>query len=322
MPDSVVSSLVIAHQLPPAFEKWLSGAIPHGLTWRGLAPEQAWDIPADATVLVAVPPRAGNVVVPAKPPAGWPLNLRWIHALSAGVDEFPKWIFDVPLVTCGRGANSFAIAEFVLAALLSVEKQQPNIWINKAEDWKPRELGTLRGKTLGLIGYGSIGQSIADLARPFGVKIAATTRSRQSGAGPEGVTFANLETVLGQADHLVIATPLTAATAGLIGRAALARVKPGVHSVNIARGRIIDHEALLEALNAGRVGQATLDVTEPEPLPAGHPLYTHPNVRISPHISWSAGERGQGAARIFVENLERYLSGQPLVGLVDRVAGY
>jgi len=322
MPDSLAASLVIAHQLPRSVAETFQAALPPGVGWRGLAPDRAWDVPPDATVLVAVPPRGGNVVVPAEKPAFWPAGLRWIHAVSAGVDEFPEWIFEGPAVTCGRGTNSAAIAEFVLASLLSLEKQQPGIWINQADDWKLRELGTLRGKTMGLVGYGSIGQAIAALARPFGMDIIATTRSRQSGVSEEGVRFAGFGDVLANADHLVIALPLTTATAGIIGRAALARVKPGVHIVNIARGRIIDHDALIEALDAGRVGHATLDVTEPEPLPAGHALYTHPRARISPHISWSGGERGQSGARLFAENLERFLNGQSLVGLVDPVAGY
>lgn len=322
MPDSIVTSPVIVHQLPPEFAAKFGAVLPHGLTWRALPPDQAWNIPADATVLLAAPIRGANIVVPAQKPPGWPGNLRWLHAISAGVDELPEWIVDVPVVTCGRGGNSEAIAEYVLAALLAFEKKIPDLWISRAEDWKVRELGSLRGKTLGLAGYGSIGHAIATLACSFGVKILANTRSRQAGATPEGVAFASLETVLAESDHLVIALPLTTATAGLIGGAALSRVKPGVHIVNIARGRIIDHDALLEALDSGRVGQATLDVTEPEPLPAGHPLYTHERVRISPHISWSSGERGQGAMRIFAANLQRYLTGEKLEGLVDPAAGY
>jgi phosphoglycerate dehydrogenase-like enzyme len=149
----------------------------------------------------------------------------------------------------------------------------------------------------------------------------ATTRSRTSGS-EDGVAFEALDEVLARTDHLVIAAPLTASTEGLMGRAAFARVKPGVHLVNISRGRIIDHEALLEALEAGQVGAATLDVTEPEPLPAGHALYTHPNVKISPHLSWSDGQRGRSSAAFFAENLRRFIAGETLEGLVNPAAGY
>jgi phosphoglycerate dehydrogenase-like enzyme len=322
MVESSTEQLVIAHQFGGDLEAALKAQLPPGITWRQLPPERAWDVPADASILLAIPQRGGNIVAPDSKPEGWPGKLRWIQAISAGVDEYPKWIFDVPTVTCGRGANSAPIAEFVLAALLAVEKKLPDIWIHDAADWRLRELGTLQGKTLGLVGYGSIGQAIAARALPFGVKILATRRSDLAAASDSAVAFAPLDEVLAAADHLVIALPLTPATAGLIGRAALARVKPGVHIVNISRGRIIDHAALVEALESNTVGYATLDVTEPEPLPAGHILYTHPRVHLSPHISWSNGQRGQTALALIAANIRRFIAGAPLEGLVDPALGY
>jgi len=317
------AQLVIAHQLPPALEKQLSEGVPPGISWRGLTPEKAWEVPEEATVLLAIPSRGGNMVVPDEKPAGWPFRLRWIQAVSAGVDEYPPWIHEVEVVTCGRGTNSAPIAEYVLASLLSVAKRLDDIWIHDAAHWKMRELGTLEGKTLGLLGYGSIGQAVAARAAPFGMRILATRRSGADGAPDRsGVQFVGLDTLLAEADHLVIALPLTNATSGLIGKAALARVKPGVHLVNISRGRILDHVALLEALERKQVGFATLDVTEPEPLPAGHPLYTHPKVHISPHLSWSNGKRGQAVAELFRENLRRFLSGESLNGIVRADLGY
>jgi phosphoglycerate dehydrogenase-like enzyme len=322
MPDTALPQLVIAHQLPAVFEKQLNAALPPGVSWRVLALERAWEVPDESTVLVAVPARGSNVVVPERKPQGWPHNLLWIQAVSAGVDEYPPWIYDVSLVTCGRGTNSSPIAEYVLAGLLAVEKHHDHIWIHDAAAWRQRELGTLQGKTLGLIGYGSIGHEVAARARPFGMNILATRRSGITDAGEDGVSFVNLDTVLEQADHLVIAVPLTNATSGLIGRAALQRVKRGMHLVNISRGKIIDHDALIEALDSGQVGFATLDVTEPEPLPAGHPLYAHPNVHLSPHLSWSNGERGKAFVNLFAENLRRFLAGETLSGIVRPDLGY
>lgn len=324
MSEAPRSPLVIASQVPPAFEKQIRAVLPPGLSWRQLAPEQAWAVPEDAEVLLAVPPRGGNVVLPEQKPAGWPGKLRWIQAVSAGVDEFPPWIYDVDVVTCGRGTNSSPISEYVLASLLAIEKNLDTIWIKQASDWKVRELGTLNGKTLGLLGYGSIGQAVAARAAAFGMRILATHRSAPQGGGADGngVRFVSLDILLAESDHLVIALPLTNATSGLVGTAALARVKPGVHLVNISRGKIIDHAALLDALNRNKVGFATLDVTEPEPLPAGHPLYTHPRVHLSPHVSWSGGERGKAAAAFFVENLRRYLAGEGLEGIVRSDLGY
>ncbi len=323
MSEASPTQLVIAHQLPPVLEQRLSAGLPPGVSWRRLAPERAYEIPLDATVLLAVPPRGGNVVVPEGKPPGWPFKLRWIQAVSAGVDEFPPWIYDVETVTCGRGTNSPPIAEYVLASLLAVEKHLDDIWIKDAADWKPRELGTLDGKTLGLVGYGSIGQAVAARAAPFGLRILATRRSATEGAtGENGVQFVSLDTLLAESDHLVIAVPLTSATSGLIGQAALAKVKPGAHLVNISRGRIVDHAALLDALDRNQVGFATLDVTEPEPLPAGHKLYTHPRVHLSPHLSWSTSERGKASALLFAENLRRFLAGEPLLGIVRADLGY
>jgi phosphoglycerate dehydrogenase-like enzyme len=322
MPDTSVTPLVIAHQLPAEIAERIGGALPPGVAWRALSPQAAWEVPEEAQILLAVPGRGGNITTPALPPAGWPRNLKWIQAVSAGIDEYPPWIFDVPLVTCGRGTNSAPIAEFVLAALLANVKKLPSIWINAAADWKVTELGTLSGNTLGLVGYGSIGQAIAARARPFGVEIIATARTRNAGQDEHGVRFAGLDEVLALADHLVIALPLTTVTAGLIGRAAFARVKRGVHLVNISRGRIVDHDALLEALNSGQVAAATLDVTDPEPLPPGHPLYTHPSAKISPHLSWSDGQRGRSSAAFFAANLRRFIASEKLEGLVNPQAGY
>jgi len=319
MSTALDTQLLIAHQLPEQFLSLLAN-LPGRVTLQALPAATAWEIPERAEILFAVPPRGGNVVLPDQKPPGWPGRLRWLHTVSTGVDEFPPWVFDVPHVTCGRGSNSVAIAEFTLAALLAVEKRLPDIWVNNAAAWLPKpSLGTLKGKTLGLLGFGSIGQEIAARALPFGMDILAFNRS--GGTPPPGVRFAGLDAVLASADHLVIALPLTAATSGLIGPAALARVKPGVHLVNIARGRILDHDALLGALVSGQVGSATLDVTEPEPLPAGHALYTHPRVRLSPHISWSGSNRAvQG--ELLRENLRRYLAGEALLNIVPPTRGY
>jgi phosphoglycerate dehydrogenase-like enzyme len=318
MPDSLASSLVLVHQLPERLAPLLA-SLP-GVTLRALPPERAWEVPEEAEILFAVPPRGGNVVVPAQKPPGWPGRLRWLHMVSAGIDEFPPWAFEVPLVTCGRGTNSAAIAEFTLASLLAVEKQLPQSWIHQAEGWTPRPgLGTLRGKVLGLLGFGSIGQAIAALAVPFGMEVLAHRRG--SFEAPPGVSFTTLDDVLARADHLVIALPLTAATAGLIGRAALARTKRGVHLVNIARGRILDHEALLAALESGQVGFASLDVTEPEPLPPGHALYTHPRVHLSPHISWG-GSNPAAQINLLQENLHRFTAGETLLNIVPPGRGY
>jgi len=313
---------VIAHQLPEQFERSLPDA-PEGFEWRRLARECAWEVPPEARALILAPPRGGAERTPARPPAGWPRGLRWIHSLAVGMEEYPSWVFEAPLVTCSRGANSVSVAEFVIAALLAFEKQLPQIWIACAQDWRPREgLGTLEAKTLGLVGYGGIGQATATRALAFGMRVLAARRSARTGVTSEGVRIEPLERVLDEADHLVIAVPLTPATAGLIDAAALARLKHGAHLVNVARGRVIDQPALLAALDAGRLAFATLDVCDPEPPPAGHRLYDHPRVHLSPHLSGTAGATRAKAAALLSANLRRFLAGEPLQGVVRKELGY
>jgi phosphoglycerate dehydrogenase-like enzyme len=242
---------------------------------------------------------------------------------AAGLDEFPDWIFEVPLLTLTRGAQAVAIAEFVLGAMLAYEKQMPAVWIHDPTAWEQKPLGTLEGRTLGLLGFGRIGEAIARRALGFDMRVLACRRSAAP-AGLAGVAVVSLETLLGDSDHLVVAAPLTAATKGLLGPAAFARVRPGVHLVNVSRGEIVDHEALHVALDDGRVAAATLDVCDPEPPPAGHWLYTHPRVRLSPHNSFSAPLTSPRSADAFVENLRCYLDGMPerMSGQVDRAQRY
>ena len=183
-------------------------------------------------------------------------------------------------------------------------------------DWTPQAalvaqpLGTLDGKTLGLLGIGEIGTRVAALANAFGMAVIA---HRRSPAPVDGVTLVPFADLLARSDHLVLAAPLTPDTAGMIGGDALARVKRGVHLVNIARGGLVDTAALIAALESGQVGAASLDVTDPEPLPPGHPLWTTPNVRITPHIAWSSPRTGQRIFALFVDNLARFARGEQLV---------
>jgi phosphoglycerate dehydrogenase-like enzyme len=137
-----------------------------------------------------------------------------------------------------------------------------------------------------------------------------------------GMRAGSLEEVLAEADHLVITAPSTPATHHLIGERTLALVKPGVHLVNIARGPLVDSDALIAALDDGRVARASLDVAEGEPLAAGHPFFSHPGVRLTPHSSNSSRRTANRTAEIFTENLARYRAGEPLQGLVDVEAGY
>jgi phosphoglycerate dehydrogenase-like enzyme len=148
-------------------------------------------------------------------------------------------------------------------------------------------------------------------------------RRRAAAAPLEGVeVLTSLPELLARSDHVVVAAPATPATFHLIDADALAAVKPGAHLVNIARGTLVDQDALVAALDRGQLSGASLDTVDPEPLPEGHPLYAHPKVRVSPHISWSAPGTLERTLGIFVDNVARYRAGEPLTGVVDLDAGY
>jgi phosphoglycerate dehydrogenase-like enzyme len=321
MTVSAPQDILVVHQLEPEFEQLAAPRLPAGVRLIGLPPEHPWDIPDEARVLVAGPRRRTGTASPPSPVPGWPRGLAWIQTLSTGVDAYPRWIFEGPVITCGRGLHAIPIAEFVLASMLAVEKRFPAVWVRDAASWHRHKLGSLHGKTLGLIGFGAIGTAIAERAIPFGMRVLAHRRSGEA-PGVSGVALADFKTAVSEADHLILAVPLTPATRHILGAGALALVKHGVHIVNIARGGVLDQDALQAALDDGRVGFASLDVTDPEPLPAGHRLYGNPNVNISPHLSAGGSADTQGFVNLFLDNLNRFLAGADLLGRVLPDRGY
>ena len=250
-------------------------------------------------------------------------GVRWIHTMGTGVDRFPLELVGERTLTCSRGASAVPIAEWVLAQMLAVEKRLPDSWITTGpEQWHTAQLGGLSGQTLGLVGLGGIGAAVAARALPFGMRVVARRRRPVPSPVPGVEQVTSLDAVLAVADHLVLTAPATADTHHLLDADALARVKPGVHIVNIARGALIDQDALHAALDDGRVSVASLDAVDPEPLPDGHWMYSHPRVHLSPHISWSMPGAGDLLVETFVGNLRRYRAGEPLEGVVDVAAGY
>ncbi len=252
-------------------------------------------------------------------------GVRWLHLVSTGVDrlDFGALPDDV-VVTNARGASAIPISEWVLAMMLAFVKHLPDVWIRQPPpDWRAdARLGSLHGRRLAIVGFGSIGVAVAERALPFGMAVRGLRRTDRPSEVPGVELAGSVAETVADADHVVVAAPLTPATRHLIDSAALAAMKPGVHLVNIARGGLVDQDALRLALDDGRVALASLDAVDPEPLPAGHWLYTHPRVRLSAHDSWSWPGSGAAMFERFAVNLRAWLDGRPLPDRVDPVQGY
>ena len=253
-------------------------------------------------------------------------NLRWIHTISAGVDHllFPELRESDAILTNASGVFNIPIAETVMAYILAVVKRLPEFWAHQREHrWEKLPLRELRGLTVGIVGMGDIGTEVARLCRAFGMRVLGLRRRpAPSDLADEVLPPDRLQDLLARSDFVVIAVPLTAETRGMIGRAELAAMKPDAWLVNISRGAIVDEEALVEALREGRIGGACLDVFAQEPLPPESPLWDMPNVIITPHNSWSSPHIEEREIALFLENLRRYVAGEPLLNVVDKQAGY
>jgi phosphoglycerate dehydrogenase-like enzyme len=283
-------------------------------------PDTPWQVPPEAEILFTE--ARGWAEAPREAPAGWPGRLRWLHVVGAGIDGYPDWIRAVPSVTCGRGVNAAAIAEYVLGAILLHDKRFFESVITSASDWRPLPLRGLAGKTLGLLGLGAIGAEVAKRALAFDMRIKAFRRSGAQHADETVELVDSVAKLFAASDHLVLAAPLTPQTRHIVSREVLLRAKPGLHLINISRGGLIHDEALLAALDEGRIAAATLDVTEPEPLPEGHAFYCHPHIRVTPHCSWSAEDVTTKIMQRLFANIDRYLAGTTLDDQVDRQLGY
>lgn len=254
-------------------------------------------------------------------------DLRWVHIAAAGVDSllFDELTASEVVVTNARGVFDRPIAEFVLGAVLAHDKQfQTSQQLQAERRWLHRELTRTEGSTALVVGTGGIGRATARLLTAIGLQVHGVGRRARSD-DPDFITVTasdDLVDVVGLADHLVLAAPLTVQTRGLIDRRVLAAMKPSAHLINVGRGALVHQPALVEALHEGRIAAATLDVFDTEPLPPDHPLWTLRNVRISPHLSGDVTGWRDALAAQFEDNLRRYLTGQPLVNVVDLTLGY
>lgn len=273
-------------------------------------------------------------------------NLRWVQSHWAGIDalvDTPAWTSDV-LLTTTSGIHAPNIGQYVMAQLLAWAHRVPN-WFRaqQAGQWPQKRWETfvpdeLAGRTLGIIGYGSIGREIARLARAFNMTILVTKRDarrtadegyRLPGIGdptgdiPTRIYPAEaLRSVVAQCDYVVITLPLTSRTRNLFDESVLREMKPTAFLVNIGRGEVVVGRDLIKALQRGWIAGAGLDVFETEPLPDDSPLWAMPNVILTPHVSGFSNHYDERATDLFIANLRRYLAGEPLINVVNREEGY
>jgi phosphoglycerate dehydrogenase-like enzyme len=240
-------------------------------------------------------------------------SVRWIHAFSTGVDGFPFDLVGERVFTCSRGASAVPISEWVLAVMLARAKRLPESWVTEPpERWNGASLDVLHGATVGIVGLGAIGTEVARRALAFGMEVLGYRRTPTppSLAGIEVIT--SLPDLLARSDHVVIAAPATADTHHLLDADAFAVIKPGAHLVNIARGSLVDQDALIAALDDGRLAFASLDTVDPEPLPAGHPLLEAPGLLVLPHIASATHATRERMADMAVDNLLAGLAAKPM----------
>jgi phosphoglycerate dehydrogenase-like enzyme len=256
-------------------------------------------------------------------------RVKWIHVLSAGVDKilFPELIESPVPVTNGRGVFKDSLAEFCMAAILFFAKDLRRLVSSQeAGKWEQFDVLQIRGQTLGVVGYGEIGRETGRLARALGMKVVAVRRKAALSSSDRDLERAyppeGLRDMLGVSDYVVVSTPLTPETRGMIGDAELRAMKSTAVIINVGRGPVMVESALIDILRERRIRGAALDVFDVEPLPEGHPFYKLDNVLLSPHSADHVAGWADSAMNQFIENFERYRNGQPLENVVDKKAGY
>jgi phosphoglycerate dehydrogenase-like enzyme len=262
-------------------------------------------------------------------------RLRWVQSPAVGVGSlmFPELLASQVVITSARGIRARSIAEHVLGVTIALARQLPAaIRAQIAHRWAQEELEgaavdvrTLQGQRMGIVGLGAIGMELVKIAAPFGFRIFAIRR-RADEPRPDGVEEVwppdRLPDLLSHSDVVVLAAPHTPETKRLIGKPELDRIKRGALLVNIARGKLVDDDAVIAALRSGTLGGAALDVFSEEPLDPASPYWDLPNVIITPHTSGAMQDYWTPLVALFAENLRRFEKAEPLRNVVDKKAGY
>lgn len=281
------------------------------------------DALADADVLLVWDFRS------AKLRDAWPhaRRLQWVHVAGVGVEAvlFPELVSSSVVLTNSRGVFDQAIAESVLGLMLAFAKGLPDtLDLQRRHAWQHRVSERLAGQMVLILGAGGIGRAIGRLARAAGMRVTGAARTARLSDPDLGrvVALQDVEAFLPDADYVVIALPLTSETKGMVGAPALGRMKPTARLVNVARGPIVDEDALVQALRAKRIAGAALDVFTEEPLPADSPFWDLPGVIVSPHMSGDFTGWESSLSQLFVVNFRRWRRGEPLLNIVDKRRGY
>lgn len=286
-----------------------------GLQWVLLEPDGSWSGSLEGCALGLL---AGDAYHPTWIDAVTALEgLRWVHTEDAGTDGpfYDAMRAKQVLVTHSPGANAIAVAEFAFGLVLWSAKRFADLAeLQRQHQWEFLSLTELSVQTLLVVGLGNIGSRVARYGKAFGMRVIGVRQSRERlPEVDQQVTPEALHQVLPEADFVVLAVPLSATTAKLIGAPELALMRRTATLVNIARGKIVDVEALAAALREGRLRHACLDVLPQEPLPAESPLWEVPNLFITPHNAWGSPMYHPRVAEMWYENLRRYVRGEPLL---------
>jgi phosphoglycerate dehydrogenase-like enzyme len=255
-------------------------------------------------------------------------NVLWVHSRSAGLDSllFPELVSSNVPLTNGSGVFSLSLGEFALAAILYFAKDFRRMVRNQmAGVWEQFDVDEIDTQTVGIVGYGDIGRAVAKRAHPMGMTVLALKRHPPEQADPLVDKFYKqdgLLEMLSRCDYVVVTLPLTAETRHMISDKEFAAMKPTGVIVNVGRGPVIDQAAMVRALKENRIKGAGLDVFEQEPLPSGDPMYQLENVLLSPHCADHTKEWLNRAMRFFLQQYERFVTGDPLENVVDKTLGY